>query len=419
MTVTDHTADVPAGGAQVAERATDTHHFRSVLGHYPTGVVAVTAIGSDGRPTGMVVGTFSAVSLEPPLVSFMPSRGSASFKALLESEHFCINVLGDHQEQVCRAFAAKGATDKFAGLRWRPAASGSPILENVVAWIDCDRQSIIEAGDHYIVLGAVRDLDTHPDAPDLPLLFFQGGYGSFTANSRIIPATSDLLGQIQLVDHARGSMERLARELGMECVAVAPVGDDLVRLASAGEPPSGRAPARVGVRLPFEAPMGPLLVAWSDPRTQRRWLARGLPSGREEEHAEHATALSRLRVRGWTISMNDDAFRELDQRVTDAAGLSPEQARDRLRPTAAGLKGPSAYEHDIRPGATYQVRNVSAPVFDARGHVIMYLSLFGFPLATEGSRVLDVVNRLVETASRVTDRLSWAPRSTDTAGGTR
>ena len=87
-----------------------------------------------------------------------------------------MNVLGEAQEDVCRRFAGKG-DDKFRGLGWRTAGSGAPILDGILAWIDCDIASVTDAGDHYFVLGRVRDLAVAHDGA--PLLFFRGGYGRF------------------------------------------------------------------------------------------------------------------------------------------------------------------------------------------------------------------------------------------------
>src|SRR4051794_25182109 len=164
--------------------------FRRVLGRFPTGVVVVTAIDADGLPAGMAVGSFTSVSLVPPLLAFFPDKSSSSFPKIRSSGSFCINVLAANQERVCRTFATKGA-DKFSGLKWRPAGSGSPILDGVVAWMDCDVETIEGAGDHFIVLGRVRDLDV--GAAELPLLFFQGGYGHFSSLSLSAPAEADLL----------------------------------------------------------------------------------------------------------------------------------------------------------------------------------------------------------------------------------
>lgn len=153
----------------------DSAKFRQVLGHFATGVTVVTAM-SDGEPVGLAVGSFSSVSLDPPLVAFFPDRTSSSWPKIRAAGSFCVNVLGEGQEDVCRRFASKG-DDKFSGLGWQPAASGSPLLDGVVAWIDCDIHSVDDAGDHFCVMGAVRDLDVAHDGG--PLLFFRGGYGRF------------------------------------------------------------------------------------------------------------------------------------------------------------------------------------------------------------------------------------------------
>lgn len=150
--------------------------FRTVLGHCPTGVVAVTGIDT-GAPTGMTVGSFTSVSLDPPLVAFFPDRASTTFPRIRASGSFCVNVLGEDQEQVCRELARKG-DEKFAGISWRASGSGSPIVAGALAWIDCDIDCVHDAGDHYIVVGRVRQLDIAE--PGAPLLFFRGGYGRFS-----------------------------------------------------------------------------------------------------------------------------------------------------------------------------------------------------------------------------------------------
>ncbi|MET0521337.1 MAG: flavin reductase family protein, partial [Jiangellaceae bacterium] len=111
--------------------------FRDVLGHFPTGVVVVTAMAPSGGPVGMAVGSFTSVSLDPPLVAFLPDRASSTFPHIRGAASFCINVLAADQEDVCRAFALRGA-DKFRDVSWSPSPSGTPVLDGVVAWIDCE-----------------------------------------------------------------------------------------------------------------------------------------------------------------------------------------------------------------------------------------------------------------------------------------
>jgi 3-hydroxy-9,10-secoandrosta-1,3,5(10)-triene-9,17-dione monooxygenase reductase component len=152
----------------------DHADFRRVLGHYPTGVCVVTAMADD--PVGMVVGSFTSVSLEPALVAFLPERRSSRWPRIAEAGRFCVNVLGSDQLDLCRHVATRGS-DTFDGVAHRQSPNGSPILDGAVAWIDCDLDAVHEAGDHLIVLGRVKALGL--GAPAKPLLFFQGGYGEF------------------------------------------------------------------------------------------------------------------------------------------------------------------------------------------------------------------------------------------------
>lgn len=176
--------------AESRDTGIETQHFRDVLGQYPTGVVVVTAADADGEPVGMTVGSFTSVSLEPPLVAFLPSKTSSSWAALQATgDHFCINVLRADQEELCRAVAIR-KSNKFAGFDWRLSAGGNPVLEDAVAWIDCVTEHIHDGGDHDIVVGRVIDLDF--GSPGQPLLFFRGGYGSFRPSSSASRVIADL-----------------------------------------------------------------------------------------------------------------------------------------------------------------------------------------------------------------------------------
>jgi len=150
--------------------------YRQVLGHFPTGVTVITAI-EDGTPVGLAVGSFFSVSLDPPLVGFCPDKRSSSWPVIQRAGRFCVNVLADDQEVLCRQFATKGA-DKFAGVGWSPTAGGgSPRLTDVLAWIDCDVEVVHEAGDHDICVGRVLGLAVEREGS--PLVFYRGGYGRF------------------------------------------------------------------------------------------------------------------------------------------------------------------------------------------------------------------------------------------------
>ncbi len=172
--------------AAMNEPTFDSKRFRTVLGHFPTSVTVVTAIDrTDGRdqPVGLTIGSFVSVSLDPPLVGFLPQTDSDTWKAIEKTGSFTVNELNCHQGEICWRFARSGNEDeRFDGVAWRPSPSGSPILDQAVAWIDCTVEGVHEMGDHYFVLGRVVDLDADPsegdDAP-LPLLFYKGTLGRF------------------------------------------------------------------------------------------------------------------------------------------------------------------------------------------------------------------------------------------------
>lgn len=154
----------------------ESKEFRRVLGHFAAGIAAVTTVDDDG-PTGMVVVSFTSVSLDPPLVSFCADKGSGTWARIAASGRYCVNVLRHDQQAVCDQLATRGA-DKFEGLSWEAGPTGSPILPGVLAWIDCELEQAIEAGDHWIALGRVVALGA--EGEHLPLIFYRGGYGSFS-----------------------------------------------------------------------------------------------------------------------------------------------------------------------------------------------------------------------------------------------
>jgi 3-hydroxy-9,10-secoandrosta-1,3,5(10)-triene-9,17-dione monooxygenase reductase component len=150
--------------------------FRDVLGRFASGVTVVTAT-SAGAPVGMTCQSFSSVSLNPPLVMFIPAKTSRAWPAIQRSGKFCVNFLADGQTDLSNTMASRGV-DKFSGVSWSPApGTGSPLIAGTLGYVDCQIHTVHEAGDHYVVLGRVLDLGIREDPEsDKPLLFFQGEY---------------------------------------------------------------------------------------------------------------------------------------------------------------------------------------------------------------------------------------------------
>jgi 3-hydroxy-9,10-secoandrosta-1,3,5(10)-triene-9,17-dione monooxygenase reductase component len=152
--------------------------FRHVMGHFVTGVTVITAMVED-RPLGMTAQSFVSLSLDPPLVMFSPARHSYTWQQIEDEGVLCINVLSRKQEDLSRRFASKTG-ERFDGVSWKGApVTGSPLLEGVHAWVDCELEQVHAGGDHLIVVCRVLALAAPDDSGD-PLVFHLGKYGEVT-----------------------------------------------------------------------------------------------------------------------------------------------------------------------------------------------------------------------------------------------
>ncbi|MFC9361198.1 3-hydroxy-9,10-secoandrosta-1,3,5(10)-triene-9,17-dione monooxygenase reductase subunit [Rhodococcus sp. NPDC057014] len=160
------------GDGAVAAEAIDPRRFRTVLGQFCTGVTIITTV-DDGEPVGFACQSFAALSLEPPLVLFCPTKTSRSWAAIERSGVFCVNVLAEEQQSTCARFGSR-EPDKFAGIDWTASPLGSPILTGSLAHIDCSLESVHDGGDHWVAFGRVSSLSEIKE--ERPLLFYRGQY---------------------------------------------------------------------------------------------------------------------------------------------------------------------------------------------------------------------------------------------------
>jgi 3-hydroxy-9,10-secoandrosta-1,3,5(10)-triene-9,17-dione monooxygenase reductase component len=155
----------------------DAATYRTVLGHFATGVTVITALDGE-EPVGMACNSFTSVSLEPPLVLFCAAASSSTWPRIQRAGKWAANFLDEDGEEVCRVFAQKGA-DRFAHINYSIGRSGAPILRDSLAFVDCETIEEHDAGDHTIVIGKVLELGYASDSK--PLIFYRGGYGRFTS----------------------------------------------------------------------------------------------------------------------------------------------------------------------------------------------------------------------------------------------
>ncbi|HXG02748.1 MAG TPA: flavin reductase family protein [Candidatus Binatia bacterium] len=154
--------------------------FRRLLGHFATGVTVVTTTDADTRPAGLTVSAFCSLSLDPPLVLICVDHKAQTYPALRESGRFAVNILGAEHEALSRRFAGTGL-DKFEGVAWRPSPRGLPLLEGVLAHLECTIVAAHDEGDHTIFVGRVEAGGTGSGEP---LLYYRGRYQRLAPSCR-------------------------------------------------------------------------------------------------------------------------------------------------------------------------------------------------------------------------------------------
>ncbi|MBS0614848.1 MAG: flavin reductase family protein [Proteobacteria bacterium] len=163
----------------------DPRRFRDTIGLFATGVAVIAARAAD-EVLAMTVNAVSSVSLEPMLVLFCPGKKSRFARHVDNLSGFSINLLRHDQQALSSYFAGGWKEQAPPPFRLVPGAH-APRLEGCLASIDCTLQQLIDAGDHWIVIGRVRDLHLGI-APHQPLLFFGGRYRAVdVADSRPAP----------------------------------------------------------------------------------------------------------------------------------------------------------------------------------------------------------------------------------------
>ncbi len=372
--------------------------FRETLGHYPTGVAVVMIVDERGQPDGMVVGTFSSVSLDPPLIAFFPAKNSASFSRLRGARTFCVNVLAADQESLCRRIATVGF-GKFDGVAWRAAPRGSPILDGSVCWIECTFEDVREGGDHFVVLGRVHDLGVQRST--LPLLFFQGGYGRFSPGSFVATPDPELIQAAQMAETIRSRIEEISARLGVNCSVLAKIRGDAVQVLAANGAPVPE-PIPLGHRQPIIPPLGAVFMVNATSTDVEGWLKRA-PDDSEERRDRYRALLESVRERGYSVLAAEP---ELQRRHQDA--LSAFEQSDRLPRHERAVRQLTSelgelFCPDLRPGERYDLASIVVLLPASPDLPPMALRMTGLSAAAPTEQItlwVDSLKRVAEAARR-------------------
>ncbi len=158
----------------------DSHAFRDALGRFPTGVTVISTAAEDGCPVAVTIGSFTAVSLEPPLILFCLAHQAVCRPIFRVCSRFVVNLLSEDQREHSARFSTPPG-DRWEGLEWTRSDHGLPVFSGCLANLECDVEAIHDGGDHDIIIGRVQRIGEV--GPGRPLLHFNGAYRSLTAAS--------------------------------------------------------------------------------------------------------------------------------------------------------------------------------------------------------------------------------------------
>ncbi|MEI7057079.1 flavin reductase [Nocardioides sp. CCNWLW239] len=370
-------------------RTDSKSRWRRVLGHYPTGITIITSVDETGSPVGMIVGTFTSVSEAPPLVGFLPMRSSWTYARIEKAGRFRASVLGAGHEQLCREFFSSAPAERFNGEGWVYDEHGLPRLEDAVAWFDCTIVDVLPAGDHAMVLGRVDDLGLGARSGGMPLLFLNGGYGSFTM-PRMEFDIDDLGGRLRVATSVGDTVQELAEELGVACALSTVVRDEVVVLTAADIRSS-----YVGTCFPFAAPLDPGFGTWCAPELREHWLRQAERFGPVDRPLiERLTAL--VRQQGYAISFGHTMNGRFDSLVSSST-TDHSAMRELWVAQAAAYRQFCA---DPRPAV--HAAAIQVPIFGADGRIAFNLVVGEFS-PCEPERFRHIVATAVSYAARITE----------------
>jgi flavin reductase (DIM6/NTAB) family NADH-FMN oxidoreductase RutF len=135
--------------------AIDPRALRDAFGAFLTGVTVVTTHDAAGQPVGFTANSFTSVSLDPPLLLVCLARTSRNFDTLTKASGFAVNILSEGQKDISNTFA-RPVEDRFATVEWKRGPQGSPVFADVAGWFDCSTETIVDGGDHVILIGKVE-----------------------------------------------------------------------------------------------------------------------------------------------------------------------------------------------------------------------------------------------------------------------
>jgi len=168
----------------------DTRELRNAFSRFPTGVTIVTTREKNGIPRGFTANSFTSVSLDPPLLLICIDNRAESLPVFLNSTGFAVNILSEQQKETSGLFATQ-RVDKFDITAWHDGELGVPLIDDAIAWFECEPENQVAAGDHVILIGRIKHFDYRSAQP---LGYVAGGYFTLGLEQSIVDAAGKTSG---------------------------------------------------------------------------------------------------------------------------------------------------------------------------------------------------------------------------------
>jgi flavin reductase (DIM6/NTAB) family NADH-FMN oxidoreductase RutF len=154
--------------------------FKNALRLWASGVTVVTSKTEAHGIKGMTATSFSSVSIDPPQILVCIHKSADSAEAVLEGKSFAVNILKAEQQEFSNQFASSTSQEeRFANVNWHEGETGSPVIDDALATIECTVAQQVLAGTHWVVIGEVQNVSCRSG---MPLLYYNAAYRELLAN---------------------------------------------------------------------------------------------------------------------------------------------------------------------------------------------------------------------------------------------
>lgn len=164
----------PSNINQDHHRLVNRERYRSVMGHFASGVTIITT-RHEGIDYGLTASAVSSLSLDPPMLLICVNKTSSTQKAIAQSQIFAVNILREDQSEMAHQFA-RSHLDKFGGVSVSYGELGAPLLGGTLATIECRVTEEVVGGTHSVFLAEVHSAQA---TEGMPLTYFRGRMGRF------------------------------------------------------------------------------------------------------------------------------------------------------------------------------------------------------------------------------------------------